>query len=227
MTPRERFWAFVDKTGPEIRDGLGPCWIWMGSRNGRGYGQFGANWRKPVYAHRYSWELAHGQEPGDMCVCHHCDTPSCVRPDHLFLGTAKDNARDMVAKGRAKKDGLPGEKNPRAILSEQSARDICREYATGRVSQLELARRYGVARVTIGCLIRGASWPGISAPRKVDGRRGVRGEHHPLAKLTSKGVSAIKLALARGETQRSIARRHGVSQGLINKISLGKVWTHV
>lgn len=98
-TPAEpRFWAKVQKS-----DG---CWLWTGSVR-RGYGQFGVSATRHTTAHRFSWELHNGPVPkGEgyhgTCVLHHCDTPRCVRPDRLFLGTIADNTHDMIAKGRGK-----------------------------------------------------------------------------------------------------------------------------
>lgn len=87
-----RFWAKVDKT-----DG---CWLWTGSRDHKGYGRLNVD-RKPVAAHRLLILLTTGEMPAaGQVVCHHCDTPACVRPDHLFVGTQSDNIRDMYAKGR-------------------------------------------------------------------------------------------------------------------------------
>ena len=77
------------------------CIEWQGSRDRQGYGKAwknGANAR----AHRVAWEEANGPIPEGMCVLHHCDNPPCINPDHLFLGTRGDNARDMVKKGRHK-----------------------------------------------------------------------------------------------------------------------------
>jgi len=84
------FWQHVDKTDT--------CWLWRGRRTQR-YGQLMVAGRA-VLVHRFAWELANGRAPEDLYVCHHCDTPLCVRIDHLFLGTAADNSRDMVNKGR-------------------------------------------------------------------------------------------------------------------------------
>ena len=89
----DRFWAKVDKSGD--------CWLWTGAIfAGNGYGQFSPAHHVNVAAHRFSWELHNGPIPDGLLVCHHCDTPLCVRLDHLFLGTASDNMQDMIRKGR-------------------------------------------------------------------------------------------------------------------------------
>jgi hypothetical protein len=98
----ERFWKKVNKT-----DG---CWLWTATRIGR-YGGFRFEGRSRT-AHRVSWELAFGPIPDGLQVLHHCDTPLCVNPQHLFLGTPLDNARDRDSKGR----GYNGE-GPRKNLS--------------------------------------------------------------------------------------------------------------
>ena len=78
---------------------MNECMEWRGYTNGRGYPQKTINGRK-VLLHRYSWEWANGPIPDNMCICHSCDNPPCINPDHLFLGTQADNMRDMYAKGR-------------------------------------------------------------------------------------------------------------------------------
>jgi len=88
----ERFWEKVEKT-----DG---CWLWTSTLNTWGYGQFQIGRTKQYRAHRIAYELTYGPIPAGMHVCHHCDNPRCVRPDHLFLGTHLDNMRDRQAKGR-------------------------------------------------------------------------------------------------------------------------------
>jgi hypothetical protein len=90
----DRFWARVDSSQP---DG---CWIWKGRRTTRGYGTVNAGLGKNLAAHRASWQIHNGPIPDGLWVLHHCDNPSCVRPDHLFLGTHDDNMRDMALKGR-------------------------------------------------------------------------------------------------------------------------------
>jgi hypothetical protein len=78
---------------------VGGCWNWRGYLNNNGYGTISIDGVEE-YAHRASWMFFFGKIPEGMCVLHHCDNPSCVRPDHLFLGTMSDNSKDMWRKGR-------------------------------------------------------------------------------------------------------------------------------
>jgi hypothetical protein len=94
-TLEERFWRKVKKS-----EG---CWEWQGWRDDGGYGSIGSFGNADrVKTHRYSWQLHNGPIPDDLLVCHTCDNPPCVRPDHLFLGTHLDNMRDKMKKGRHK-----------------------------------------------------------------------------------------------------------------------------
>jgi len=88
-----RFWAKVQKTEN--------CWLWLGELVGNGYGRFYIH-NGIFVAHRMSWIIHNGPIPNGLFVCHHCDNPPCVRPDHLFLGTNSDNMKDCAAKGRLK-----------------------------------------------------------------------------------------------------------------------------
>jgi hypothetical protein len=101
----ERFWSHVDKQGPAPAHlpELGSCSEWIAAVNKEdGYGVLTNGDGGIQYAHRYSWELHYGPIPDGLWVLHHCDNTICVRPDHLFLGTAADNVADMLTKGRAR-----------------------------------------------------------------------------------------------------------------------------
>ena len=89
-TTEQRFWDKINKTDE--------CWEWTAQLSPTGYGRIQIDY-KAVAAHRYSAEL-HGMDITDKIVCHKCDNPCCVRPDHLFVGTQKDNMQDMIKKGR-------------------------------------------------------------------------------------------------------------------------------
>ncbi|MHB8742598.1 MAG: HNH endonuclease signature motif containing protein [Sulfuricaulis sp.] len=92
-----RFWSKVEKS-----DG---CWLWRGAIIPKGYGYFhvGGRLGQNLGAHRVSWRITNGEIPKGMFVLHKCDVRNCVRPEHLWLGTAMDNTKDMVAKGRQPK----------------------------------------------------------------------------------------------------------------------------
>lgn len=140
-----RFWAAVDRDGPR------GCWLWTRALDAAGYGAIkGAT--KVVKAHRLSWEIANGPIPGDLHVLHRCDTPRCVNPRHLFLGTNADNIADMVAKGRRK-----GELQCWAKLTVPKVREARRRRANGEPIN-RLAAEYGVSAWAMGSAIVGKTW---------------------------------------------------------------------
>lgn len=121
------------------------CWNWTRGVDQDGYGQF-----KPMKAHRYSFERAYGGLPAGKMVLHRCDNPSCVNPEHLFLGDVLINAQDCAAKNRT----VFGERNQHAKLTDAIVSAIKASDKSGPA----LAREYGVTRATINKVRRGETW---------------------------------------------------------------------
>lgn len=132
------------------------CWEWNRERRHRYV--FVYRQGRRIYAHRLAYELFYGRPPGEFHVCHRCDNPRCVRPDHLFLGTPADNAADMRAKDRHAR----GERNGSAKLTAAAVLYIRRACATGG-TRTALARQYGVSYATIADLLRGRTWQHVEA----------------------------------------------------------------
>jgi hypothetical protein len=115
---------FQEKIAPDAESG---CHIWQGGKNKKGYGTFGVTPKNIVLAHRFAWERVNGAIPAGLFVLHRCDTPSCVNPDHLFLGTAAENTADMAQKWRTR--SKLGPEDVLTILhSPESNRQLARRY---------------------------------------------------------------------------------------------------
>lgn len=154
-TAAERFWRKVRKGGPN------ECWVWTATTNADGYGRFYAGVEQGgqlIGAHRFSWELANGRPVGELCVCHHCDNPSCVNPAHLFLGTHVDNMLDRDSKGR--RPPPTGTANGRARLSESQIVEI-RRFRGER--HADIAARHGVGKSTVTSILLGTTWKHVAA----------------------------------------------------------------
>ncbi len=147
MKANDRFWNHVL---PEPNSG---CWLWTGYRNSKGYGRFSFEGR-PQVASRVSWVLSRGSLPDGEYVLHRCDTPACVNPDHLFLGTMADNSKDCARKGRHSR----GERRWNARLTKDDVVSILRSDD----STLQLSRKYGVSWATIYDIRTGATWKHVS-----------------------------------------------------------------
>lgn len=131
------------------------CWEWGGARNAEGRGIFKIEGVR-YYAYRVAYTLEVGAIPRGKSVCHSCDNPRCVRPEHLFLGTHADNMRDMAQKGRASGwQRTHGEGHHNARGSDEDVERVREMYAQGGISQAALARMFGVSQVTIGNWCRG------------------------------------------------------------------------
>ncbi len=127
------------------------CHIWMGSKTSKGYGSFGFG--KIRGAHRFAYVLKYGEIKDGFFICHRCDTPSCVNPEHLFMGTNKDNVNDCIAKGRNSK----GEYHHNSKLNKLSVMEI-RRMSNDGVSHRNIAKKYGVSYSAIDCVVNKKTW---------------------------------------------------------------------
>jgi hypothetical protein len=124
--------------------------LWVMQRNGK---------RRREYVHRLSWNLYFGEIPAGMQVCHHCDTPRCVRPEHLFLGTATDNMRDCIAKGRKRPTDNRGSRHGMSKLTEQDVLRIRAMYIPHiRGLRAAIAQRFGVSVSAINQILWHQRW---------------------------------------------------------------------
>ena len=143
-----RFWSKVNKTDS--------CWLWTAGTERRGYGHYWLN-GKTIKAHRYSYSLTNGPIPSNMVICHTCDNPSCVNPDHLFLGTTLDNIQDRQSKNRQAK----GSKSSKSKLNATQVLEIRNLYATTNTTCKELANKYNVSDNAIRLIIVRRNWKHI------------------------------------------------------------------
>ena len=163
LSPRrsfaERFWEKVAPSSVEHPLLHTHCLLWNGTRSKRGYGVVQVYKSHDIRAHRVAWNLTRGAIPDGMLVCHHCDNPPCVNPDHLFLGTKADNAKDMASKGRAPAQVHPermsnGEKHPLSKLTNVEALEIRDSIELLRI----LAARFHVSEATISRIRNRKKW---------------------------------------------------------------------
>ena len=129
------------------------CWIYQRIEN-TGYGSITIK-DKAIAAHRFSFSLYNGEIPKGLYICHRCDVKSCVAPNHLFLGTAKDNRQDMLQKKRG--NAPRGTKQPHAQLNEQKVSEIKLKLKNGE-RQVDIAKEYSVNRSVIVDIKRGKNW---------------------------------------------------------------------
>lgn len=137
------------------------CWIWSGSLTAcGGYGQISVNGR-PKRAHRVTYELYKGAIKNDLLVCHHCDNPACVNPDHLFLGTYQQNTNDMVKKGRTKTNPRFGSHNGNSKLNESVVIEI-RRIARSGISYKTIGEMFSISPATINQVVNYKTWVNIT-----------------------------------------------------------------
>ena len=152
-----RFWSQVDKQGA--------CWRWLGTTSAKGYGIFYARVGRHKFwkAHCFSWYLRNGISIGGMWVLHSCDNPWCVNPEHLWLGTNRDNMDDKIAKDRHNR----GETHHGAKLNDELVMQI----RSWGIADSTWADRLGVHETTIWCARVGKKWKHLPMPAPAQQRQ--------------------------------------------------------
>ncbi len=135
-----------------------PCWEWKFYRLQSGYGQVRFH-GKDFVSHKLSWIFHRWEVPKGMKVCHHCDNPPCVNPDHLFIGTNKDNIDDAKKKGRLVSS--PGSLNGFALMDEEKVSSMRREWIPYKVPAWKLAKKYNLSLTQTERILRHEAWTHI------------------------------------------------------------------
>jgi HNH endonuclease len=209
----ERFWSRVDQSSET------GCWEWRGTKRKDGYGVLMVGGAL-IRAHRLSWELANGPIPKGLSVLHRCDNPPCVRPDHLFVGTQRDNLADMTAKGRrVPYKGRPqrGALNAATHLTEDAVA-IIRGMVSAGYYHREIAAQFGIDRATISYIATGRTWQGIAAAEGIAPVSRVR--YTPRLSPADRDAIRARYTGQRGQ-KTTLAREYGVSVPAIRAVLRG------
>lgn len=150
QTIEARLNAYINKTGT--------CWLWTKDTYDYGYGKLSIGKGKQVRVHRYMYEKYKGEIPNGMNVLHTCDNPRCCNPDHLFLGTQKDNMVDAKAKDRIGYKIYYGDDHPNAKITLEIADKIRELYKSGKYYQQEIGKMYGISQAVVSKIILNIAW---------------------------------------------------------------------
>lgn len=140
-----------------IGEDIGSCWIFTGNCPGGRHGHFSIG-QSSVKSHRWMYSFIHGMIDAELVVRHKCDVPNCVNPDHLELGTSRDNTHDMYVRGR--NPDRRGTKHPLARISEDQVREI-RTLASCGLRRMDIAEKFGISDKYVGKIVRRENWSHI------------------------------------------------------------------
>lgn len=210
----ERFWSEVVKRESG-------CWLFRDRPNE--YARFVGDDGKRILAHRFSYNLHHGEIPHGFYVCHKCDVRGCVNPDHLYAGTFVENNQDIVDRKRHNANVTDEEKQEWRrrdksgklvkIPSTATREDIKSLYATGNYTQTKLAEHFGLTQGTVSAIIRGArNYGNGGVPKKRDTSN--------MGRFTKEQLVEMVRLYEAGMTQVEIAERFGCTQAHVSRTVL-------
>jgi hypothetical protein len=217
----DRFWEKVKP--PETEDG---CWIWLGCCSDHGYGTFNNTiLGQMTRAHRFSYEFFYGViTPDSLLICHTCDNPSCVNPDHLVAATSKLNMEDCKNKGR----NVKGSELWSAKLSEQDVENIINGALNKTfTSAKQVITQFGISRTELCYIFSKKAWVEITDRFSKEDLLKAQYALNVNAKLTPDDIKDIRQRILNGETQPEIAKRYNVHKQTISRINRGIRWTRV
>lgn len=214
---KKNFWSHVDILDKE------KCWEWKLSKNIFGYGRVRYK-NTMTIASRIAYAITDNEIPDGLFVCHHCDNRSCCNPNHLFLGTIRDNVLDMEAKGRARHPF--GEKLNSSLLKDCDILKIREMYSKRNITAIKLAELFNVCDSTIINIVNGKTWKYSGGVITKIGKGGKRTRGH--TKLKEKDVIEIKKILKTTNlTQKEVGNLFNVSERIISDIKSDRTWKDI
>lgn len=209
---------FMNRIEPTKDKSANECWHWIGLKSKYGYGKMCIN-SKNLTAHRFMYEMINGDIPSNMFICHKCDNPACVNPNHLFLGNVRDNTVDMVQKNRA--PNYKGNNNPRSKITDKIVLEIYNKAKYSGISYNKLAREYKISASLVSEIMRGNLWGHLNLEpyQKYNSKKNSNHRN----KLTQEQVIEI-YSLKRDKflEKEQIAKTYGVSGDTIKAIWQGR-----
>jgi len=205
---------------------LNDCWIWNGWTDRDGYGKFGFiddNGIRQMYnTHRFSYECYNGQIPEELLVCHDCDNPPCINPNHLFCGTQNDNIQDKVQKGRSIVN--VGEDNPMCYHTSNEIQNILDDIVSGKYTSVNMiCNDFDINNQTVHEILRGEAWNHI-------------GKNYNLKELQQKILyneqnrklaKQIKIDLKSGLSVTFVAAKHQKHYNVVYRIKKGITYSDI